>query len=214
VNSAYLGVYHYSSARQDVPSQTSTQESSGHVPNESSSITLVDNTSSANSGTLAQQSYTDAQTAGTQQPQEPDTKSDASFDPLFDDEPDADGELDQDPNSVPPPNHGPAVQNPGGAVQPAAPSGLAVPQHPVMSDRAPPLQHTGRSSLGVVAPPKNAPPLLNSSAYANFSPDLLMTASIDGQVILWDKRAQSPGKGVGRLEMNEKTPPWCLSVNS
>jgi transcriptional activator SPT8 len=40
-----------------------------------------------------------------------------------------------------------------------------------------------------------------------------MTAAIDGQIILWDKRVNTVGKGVGRLWMSEKTPPWCLSVN-
>jgi hypothetical protein len=72
----------------------------------------------------------------------------------------------------------------------------------------------GRATLGIVPPPKNAPPLLNASAYATYSPDLLMMASIDGQVILCDRRVNSTGGGgVGRLEMNEKTPPWCLSVS-
>ena len=59
------------------------------------------------------------------------------------------------------------------------------------------------------------PPLLDQSTYASYSPDVLMTASVDGQVVLWDIRvpSASPGKGVGRLEMSEKTPPWCVSVS-
>ncbi|RXW20885.1 hypothetical protein EST38_g4958 [Candolleomyces aberdarensis] len=63
-----------------------------------------------------------------------------------------------------------------------------------------------------IPPPKNAPPLLDRSGYSNFSSDLLMTAYVDGQVILWDRRVSSLGKGVGRLWMSEKTPPWCLSA--
>jgi transcriptional activator SPT8 len=64
-----------------------------------------------------------------------------------------------------------------------------------------------------IPPPKNAPPLLDRIGYSSFSSDLLMTAYVDGQVILWDRRVSSPGKGVGRLWMSEKTPPWCLSVS-
>jgi transcriptional activator SPT8 len=63
-----------------------------------------------------------------------------------------------------------------------------------------------------IAPPKNAPPLLEPMGYQSYSPDLLMTAFVDGQVVLWDRRVSSPGRGVGRLWMSEKTPPWCLSV--
>ncbi|KAK7061505.1 MT-A70-domain-containing protein [Favolaschia claudopus] len=63
-----------------------------------------------------------------------------------------------------------------------------------------------------IAPPKNAPPLLDTATSSGLSPDILMTASIDGQVILWDKRTSMPGTGVGRLWMSEKTPPWCLSA--
>lgn len=62
--------------------------------------------------------------------------------------------------------------------------------------------------------PKNAPPLLDAATYASFSADILMTAAIDGQVVLWDKRSYSPGRGVGRLWMSERTPPWCLSVTN
>ena len=54
--------------------------------------------------------------------------------------------------------------------------------------------------------------MLDPATYATFSPDLLMTAHFDGQVMLWDRRVHSPGKGVGRLWMSEKTPPWCMSV--
>lgn len=44
------------------------------------------------------------------------------------------------------------------------------------------------------------------------SPDLLMTAYIDGQVLLWDRRAPPQSKPL-RLEMGEKSPPWCVSVS-
>lgn len=67
--------------------------------------------------------------------------------------------------------------------------------------------------------PKHIPPVLDASRWATFSPDVLLTASIDGQIVLWDKRVQSPGhdpfngwQGVGRLYMSEKTRPWCMSA--
>lgn len=54
--------------------------------------------------------------------------------------------------------------------------------------------------------------MLDSAVHGAFSPDVLMTASIDGQVILWDTRVNAPGYGVGRLWMSERTPPWCVSA--
>ncbi|KAI0780903.1 WD40 repeat-like protein [Trametes elegans] len=69
-------------------------------------------------------------------------------------------------------------------------------------------QGMGRGAIA----PKGAPPILDPTTYTSFSSDLLMTAHVDGQVILWDRRVQTPGKGVGRLWMSEKTPPWCMSA--
>ncbi|KAF5377017.1 hypothetical protein D9757_007716 [Collybiopsis confluens] len=100
-----------------------------------------------------------------------DAKSDASFDPLFDDEPE-DGPK-------------PTVN---GVTAPAP-----------------------RPGLSTIAPPKGAPPLLDQQRYKTFSPDILMTTAIDGQIMLWDKRV-GVGQGVGRLWMSDKTPPWCLSA--
>ncbi|RPD66163.1 WD40 repeat-like protein [Lentinus tigrinus ALCF2SS1-7] len=73
------------------------------------------------------------------------------------------------------------------------------------------MQPNGQLGRGAIAP-KGAPPILDPATYATFSPDLLMTAHIDGQVILWDRRVNTPGKGVGRMWMSEKTPPWCMSA--
>lgn len=112
-----------------------------------------------------------------------DAKSDASFDPLFDDEPEG-GNMDNGTSPV---------------VHTATNAQAQLPPQP-------------RATLGQIPPPKNAPPLLDPASYATYSPDLLMTTAIDGQIILWDKRTQTLGKGVGRLWMSEKTPPWCLSV--
>ncbi|KAI9571332.1 WD40-repeat-containing domain protein [Boletus coccyginus] len=139
--------------------------------------------------------------------QESDAKSDTSFDPLFDDEPDPDGEGD----------HQPA---PDGGVgqgkifkESTAPDGHVGYGVPDAGGSEPTSQSQAvRSSQSSVAPPKNAPPLLNAENSTTFSPDILMVSAIDGQIMLWDKRANTPGKGVGRLWLSEKTPPWCVSA--
>ncbi|KZP19470.1 WD40 repeat-like protein [Athelia psychrophila] len=133
-----------------------------------------------------------------EQAQDSDTKSDVSYDPLFDDEPDANGEPDNGLQTQTQESYGLSVPSPANKT----PSTLAVPS----------TQPSGRNASSSAAVPKNAPPLLDPVGYSTFSPNVLMTASIDGQVILWDKRVSTPKKGVGRLEMSEKTPPWCVSV--
>jgi hypothetical protein len=50
---------------------------------------------------------------------------------------------------------------------------------------------------------------LDPAKYADFSNDLLMTATFGGSLFLWDRRAP---KNVGRLE-NDRAPPWCISVS-
>jgi transcriptional activator SPT8 len=119
-----------------------------------------------------------------------DARSDASFDPLFDDEPEG---TSQSYSAL-------------SAESKLAMPGGTQPQHPLPQGPPPPRLTT------FIPPPKNAPPLLDPSSYSTYSPELLLTASIDGQVILWDRRVQTSGTGVGRLWMSEKTPPWCLSV--
>jgi transcriptional activator SPT8 len=108
-----------------------------------------------------------------------DGRSDASFDPLFDD-------LPEEP-----------------------PKSQINDSRSIVSDSA---QPHGRPLPSAKPPPQGAPPLLDPAEYSSYSPELLMTAFIDGQVILWDRRASTSGKGVGRLWMSDKTPPWCLSV--
>lgn len=135
-----------------------------------------------------------------------DAKSDASFDPLFDDEPDADGEPDAAPAAPAEMKHESIS-----LAMPTSGSGSGSGPALHLPSTGPPVQ-----SLQRPAPmPKNAPPLLDRVSCAAFSPDILMTAAMDGQVVLWDLRVSvpSPGRGVGRLWMSEKTPPWCLSVS-
>jgi transcriptional activator SPT8 len=153
----------------------------------SSSKNDLSRTATVSRSTASAQPSDTVSNAEPQPPADSDANSEASFDPLFDDEPDASEGT-------------PVVTN-----------GVALPlstQAPRSAQSQPPQ----RTQVGHVAPPKNAPPLLDPTEYATFSPDLLMTAAIDGQIILWDKRVSTVGKGVGRLWMSEKTPPWCLSV--
>jgi transcriptional activator SPT8 len=133
-----------------------------------------------------------------------DAKSEASYDPLFDDPVD---EMDGTPSlSLAPPDPFAGLISMGSSWPASSPSAAPpAPVHPMLP-RQP-----------VKLAPK-MPPLLDASTSPDMSADLLMTASIDGQVMLWDKRVAShtgPGsRGVGRLEMNSGTPPWCVSVNN
>ena len=118
-----------------------------------------------------------------------DAKSDASFDPLFDDADDNDGETDGDNRQVPTNRAGTG---------------------PEMSARTLGTPTGARNSLSTA---QRWPPVLDSTSYGAYSPNVLMTASVDGSIVLWDVRVNTPGKGVGRLEMSNKTPPWCVSVS-
>lgn len=141
--------------------------------------------------------------------QESDAKSDTSFDPLFDDEPDPDEQGDNYNHSGP---DGSVATTFHKSTTPDVHVGLAVPDGGA-SDATSQGQAV-RLLQSSVAPPKNAPPLLSAENSTTFSPDILMVSAIDGQIMLWDKRANTPGKGVGRLWLSEKTPPWCVSVRT
>lgn len=198
VNSGYSETNHPVAVRPETETLQSSTQNTGHSALMGTGSNIA--TSSANSEPPSQ---TKPATDGPL-PLDSDTKSDASFDPLFDDEPDTDGDPDTQRTNASnnAENHPSAPSNPGSGPDLAMPNGpQSQPSHP-----------PARATVGFIAPPKNAPPLLDSATYATYSPDLLLTASIDGQIILWDKRVHTPGKGVGRLWMSEKTPPWCLSV--
>ncbi|WWC90902.1 uncharacterized protein L201_005840 [Kwoniella dendrophila CBS 6074] len=58
-------------------------------------------------------------------------------------------------------------------------------------------------------------PLLTPTSYKAFSDDVILTSSMDGQVVLIDRRIPSnegTGFGVGRLMPGERAPPWCMSA--
>ena len=62
--------------------------------------------------------------------------------------------------------------------------------------------------------PKHKPSGLSAgNGSGALSPDVVMTAYMNGKVLLWDRRAPAQTKPL-RLEMGEKTPPWCVSVSS
>ncbi|KAI9017939.1 WD40-repeat-containing domain protein [Phycomyces nitens] len=42
------------------------------------------------------------------------------------------------------------------------------------------------------------------------NPDILLTTSVDGQCLLWDRR--EPSSDARKLGVPERTPPWCLSA--
>lgn len=111
------------------------------------------------------------------------------FDPLFDDESD-DGEQSSKPAAGPT------------AATATRPAPVTVPSTNVVPVVPKPFVQ-----------PTSIPPL-GSANFGTFSPDILMTTRIDGQIVLWDRRVHSQHQGVGKLEVLEKTPPWCVSVRS
>jgi hypothetical protein len=120
----------------------------------------------------------------------------SEYDPLFDD---AEGTGDSGPSS------GAPTAN---ATQPEAPlQGLSLPGQSASLDG---LRTAFAPPPPVVNPRKHGALLLDAAKYANFSKDVLMTATFDGSILLWDRR--EAGK-VGRLE-NDRAPPWCLAVRA
>jgi transcriptional activator SPT8 len=77
----------------------------------------------------------------------------------------------------------------------------------------------GVSALAQQAPRTGAAsgiPVLSPAIYRQFSDDVLLYSSMDGQVVLVDRRVPSyegTSGGVGRLLPGERAPPWCMSVS-
>ncbi|WFD31245.1 Transcription factor spt8 [Malassezia sp. CBS 17886] len=56
-------------------------------------------------------------------------------------------------------------------------------------------------------------PIQNTSDVSVFSRDVMLTSTLSGQVLLWDRRVDAKGKnGVRALALPPGTPPWCMSV--
>jgi len=193
------GAIHLQSAMDSIPVTQTTAESASSASETGTSADLSTATLASDNPPSTQTDITNQTTTSMQQTQDSDTKSEMSYDPLFD-EPDADGVPDSENNIQ--------LQQ----IHPASvPSAQAGPAASAIHSQTT-VQPSGRTTVSSVPVPKNAPPLLDAAGCSLFSSDILMTASIDGQVILWDKRVNSPRKGVGRLVMSEKTPPWCVSA--
>ena len=137
-----------------------------------------------------------------------DARSDDSFDPLFDAD-DNDGEADGDNR------HG-GGGGPSTSTSTTTTATTSAPMNRAGTGAEAGTHVVGSTSTGArnsLTALQRGPPVLDSTAYGAFSPDVLMTASVDGSIVLWDTRVNTPGKGLGRLEMSNKTPPWCVSVS-
>ncbi|WVQ68267.1 uncharacterized protein L199_006474 [Kwoniella botswanensis] len=151
---------------------------------------------------------------------------------------DGDDDLDGEGETVPPSIVPSKAPTPLRDVTPTPPvlnkpkgPGLALPgqpklPQPVVSEQpTPATSSTGAAPLFVPqsagAGPSNARqaaahiPLLSHTSYKAFSEDVLLTSSMDGQVVLIDRRVppnEGTGVGVGRLMPGERAPPWCMSA--
>ncbi|WWD02379.1 hypothetical protein V865_000418 [Kwoniella europaea PYCC6329] len=159
-----------------------------------------------------------------------------SMDSLFggDGDDDLDGEGETVPHSIVPSKAPtplrdvtptpPVVNKPKGPGL-ALPGQPKLPQPAVSEQPTPATSSTGAAPLFVPqsagAGPSNSRqaaahvPLLSHTSYKAFSDDVLLTSSMDGQVVLIDRRVPSnegTGVGVGRLMPGERAPPWCMSA--
>lgn len=176
-----------------------------------------------------------------------DAKSAASYDPLFDDD-DAEGEEESKAGDVTMADAlagsiVPAVSTPTPTVKPPSGLGLALPggtpkaspglalpgstttkatSPPTANGSSAPTPHLFGAAASAQASSSRAAsasiPLLSPADYRQFSNDILLTSSMDGQVTLIDRRVPSSEggeqTGVGRLMPGEKAPPWCMSVSA
>lgn len=77
-----------------------------------------------------------------------------------------------------------------------------------------PTTANGSSSLGSSQRLKSTASTSSSfdSPTSSFSNDLLLTTTLSGQAILWDRRIPSLKTGVRSIPIPGKTPPWCSSA--
>jgi transcriptional activator SPT8 len=161
------------------------------------------------------------------------------YDPLFDD--DMGGDADAEGESVIPSNGNTALPTPvTTSPPPSFTPGLALPtasaldtftsnangyETPSLTTPSKPKSETRQSPPGptplftqnAAAGPSRGEgaargiPLLTRTTYGEFSNDVMMTSTMDGQVTLMDRRVPDNGR-VGRLLAGEKAPPWCMSA--
>lgn len=148
---------------------------------------------------------------------------------------DADGEVDTfssgAPKSTAPEKTASAVSLPGGSGAPSKPAGatIALPgQHPAEPAAATKAETMPEAPVGrAEAPAAKAPakplpkPMFGAMNVAwqsdadvsAFSQDVLLTSTLSGQVLLWDRRVDTKDKaGVRALALPANTPPWCAGV--
>ena len=158
------------------------------------------------------------------------------YDPLFDD--DMGGDADADGESVIPSNGNTALPTPlTTSPPPSFTPGLALPTASALDSftsnangyktpeptnsktetRQSPPGPTPLFAQNATAGPSRGEgaargiPLLTRTTYGEFSNDVMMTSTMDGQVTLMDRRVPDNGR-VGRLLSGEKAPPWCMSA--
>jgi transcriptional activator SPT8 len=161
------------------------------------------------------------------------------YDPLFDD--DMGGDADAEGESVipsngnttlptplttsPPPSFTPGLALPTASALDSFTSNangyetppLTTPINPKNETRQSPPGPTPLFSQNATAGPSRGEgaargiPLLTRTTYGEFSTDVMMTSTMDGQVTLMDRRVPDNGR-VGRLLSGEKAPPWCMSA--
>ena len=73
-----------------------------------------------------------------------------------------------------------------------------------------PPSRPGILSAGLKGQPRVGLPPLAPETYRQFSDDVMLVASMDGEVALHDRRIESTL--VGKLEGSLKSGPWCMSV--
>lgn len=113
------------------------------------------------------------------------------------------------PSFLPPTN--------GYATPPVAPNSTPAPstinRAPSPTGPTPLFAQTGQAQAGPSRGEGAARgiPLLTRETYSQFSSDIMMTSTMDGQVTLMDRRVPDNGR-VGRLQGGDKAPPWCMSA--
>ncbi|WVF72598.1 hypothetical protein IAT40_007416 [Kwoniella sp. CBS 6097] len=100
--------------------------------------------------------------------------------------------------------------------KPTAPSSVV--EQPTPSSSSAPLfvPHTSIAGPSHSRQAASHIPLLSPTSYKAFSDDVMLTSSMDGQVVLIDRRVpdyEGTGLGVGRLQPGERAPPWCMSAS-
>lgn len=68
------------------------------------------------------------------------------------------------------------------------------------------------STLPARPPPRNVPIVGRAKDLPELSNDVFLSTSIDGQIMIWDRRIKGDGKGGVRKLENSKNGGWCSSV--